>query len=115
MKTIYNPGTRSEIIARIDALSPGTPPLWGKMTAYQMVKHCRLWEEMSLGWTTYKRSFLGRIFGQMALRRFVSDDRPLPKNTPTLPSLIVVDEGDIALEKAAWISHLEAYGDRLGP
>jgi hypothetical protein len=114
MKTIHDPQTRAGIIARINALPAGAPPLWGKMTAYQMIKHCRLWEEMSLGQTTYKRVFIGRIFGRMALARFLSDDRPLAKNTPTLPELIIREEGDIASEKAAWIGRLESYGSPRG-
>ena len=115
MKSIHDPRTRAEIIARINALKPETAALWGKMTAYQMVKHCRLWEEMSLGRKKYKRGFVGFVFGRMALGRFLSDERPLPKNTPTLPDLIIRDEGDIAAEKAAWIEQLESYGDTPGP
>ncbi|TDX02103.1 DUF1569 domain-containing protein [Dinghuibacter silviterrae] len=115
MKTIYDPQTCAGVIARIEALEPGTTPLWGKMTAYQMVKHCRLWEEMSLGRTTYPRAFIGRIVGRLALARVLSDDRPLDRNTPTLPALIIREEGDIAQEKAAWIACLRSYGDKPGP
>ena len=115
MKSINDPRVRAEVIARINALPPGTTPLWGKMTLYQVLKHCRLWEEMALGRTRYKRNFLGWIFGRMALGRFITDDRPLPRNSPTLPELIIRDDGDIALEKAAWIARLESYGDQPGP
>jgi len=115
MKSIYDQHIRAGIIARVNALTPGTAPLWGKMNLYQMVKHCRLWEEMSLGRTTYKRNFLGRVFGRIALARLISDERPLAKNTPTIPELIIRDQGDIAVEKAAWIALLESYGAKPGP
>jgi hypothetical protein len=116
MKSIYDTQTRAEVAARINALRPGTAPLWGKMNLYQMLKHCRLWEDLSLGRVTYRRGWQGRLFGRMALGRFLSDDRPLPKNTPTLPELIIREEGgDIASEKAGWIAKLESYGDKPGP
>ena len=115
MKSIYDPATRAEVIARIQALAADVTPRWGKMNAYQMVKHCRLWEELSLGRTRDKRTLMGRIFGRIALGRFLSDARPLPKNTPTLPSLVIRDQGDISAEKTAWIKHLQSYGDRPGP
>jgi hypothetical protein len=115
MKSIYDPQIRAEVIARIKALKPEANHLWGKMNAYQMVKHCRLWEELSLGRATYKRVFSGRIFGRMALARFVSDDRPLPKNSPTIPALVIRDHGDIEKEKADWIRMLESYGEKPGP
>lgn len=108
MKTINNPGDRSAIIARIEALMPAHAPLWGKMTAPQMVRHCRLWEELALGQTVYPRAFIGYIFGRMAKSRVLTDDRPLPRNSPTLPALVVRSEVDVEREKAAWIALLES-------
>ncbi|HTJ12383.1 MAG TPA: hypothetical protein VL547_10180 [Dinghuibacter sp.] len=106
MKNIDDPFVRAAIISRIESFTPDRQPLWGKMTAPQMLRHCRLWEELALGRTVYPRAFIGRIFGRMAKARFISDDRPLPRNSPTLPGLIVRSDVDVVAEKAAWITML---------
>jgi len=48
-------------------LNENSRALWGKMTVYQMVKHCALWEEMLSGEKKVKRMFLGRLFGKAAI------------------------------------------------
>ena len=39
MKTLLNPRNQEEIIARLQAVRPTSPRLWGNMTAHQMVCH----------------------------------------------------------------------------
>ena len=65
MKTIFDKPTREEIINRVSALNQNSTPQWGKMTVYQMLKHCIKWEDMLLNKTQYKQSFMGRIFGKI--------------------------------------------------
>lgn len=64
MRTIFDNATSEELIDRINKVDAGTSPEWGKMNAYQMIKHCRLWEDMILGTLPTKRVFIGRIFGK---------------------------------------------------
>ena len=110
MKTIFDKGTKTELINRIDSLKENTPSTWGKMNAYQMVKHCRLWEEMMQSKINLKRAFLGRIFGRIALKTVVGNTNPLKRNTPTIPSLIINERvGEFDIEKKGWISNIEKY------
>jgi len=77
---------------------------------YQMLKHCVLCEEMYLGKRTYKRAFIGRLFGRIGLKRLLKEDQPLQQNAPTGRAFIVTEtNGDIAAEKAKWIALIEAY------
>ena len=39
VKTLLNPKDKDEIIARLQAVCPHSPRLWGKMSAHQMVCH----------------------------------------------------------------------------
>jgi hypothetical protein len=78
------------------------------MTAPQMLRHCRLWEEMAVGRKTYKRVFIGRIFGRMALKKFIDSARELPRNSSTIPDLIIRTDVDPGAEKAAWIDLLQS-------
>jgi len=102
MKTIHDEATRNELISRINKLNSNSKPLWGKMTPYQMVKHCTKWEEMHLGKQVYKRSFLGRLFGKMALKDMLKDE-PMKPNLPTVPSFSVKTDGDVEAEKQKWL------------
>ena len=68
MKTISDKATRDELIQRIQRLNAQATAQWGKMNVYQMVRHCSLWEDLMLGKRTYKRSFIGFLFGKIALK-----------------------------------------------
>jgi len=41
-KTILNPEVVDEVIERAKKLKAGNPPLWGKMTASEMLSHCNM-------------------------------------------------------------------------
>jgi hypothetical protein len=115
MKTIFDTTTREELIRRISTLNENSTAQWGKMNVSQMLKHCTLTEEMYLGKKHYKRAFIGRLFGKIALKRVLKDENPLTRNTPTLPELRITANGDIAAEKGKWIGLLEEYGHLSEP
>lgn len=108
MKTIFDKTTREELISRINTLNENSKAQWGKMTVYQMVKHCSRWEEMALGKRVYKQVLIGRLFGKMALKDFLKD-KPIRHNSPTMPDLRITDNGDVELEKIKWLNILEEY------
>ncbi|WPV00376.1 DUF1569 domain-containing protein [Mucilaginibacter sp. cycad4] len=111
MKTIFDKETRDGLISRINLLDENSKPQWGKMNVYQMLKHCTLSEEMYLGIKTYKRTFIGRLFGKVALNGMLRDDSPLGKNAPTVPHCKVTEQnGDVAAQKKQWIELVEEYG-----
>jgi hypothetical protein len=116
MKTVFEKPTRDELIARINKLDKNSLPQWGKMDIAQMIKHCRLWEEMISGELKCKRSFAGRLVGQMVLKAFLKDERPLGRNTPTAPELKVGEtNGVITAEKARWIDMIEKNAQFSNP
>ena len=108
MKSIFNQSTRVEIKNRIQSLSADNTAQWGKMNVSQMMRHCTKWDEMALGKTVYKQSFLGRLFGKMALKDIMKDE-PMKKNMPTVPSFKVKEEVNIAEEKIKWIKLIDEY------
>lgn len=109
MKTVFDQATRDELIQRIKSLDENSTPQWGKMTVYQMLKHCTLWENMVAGKQQYKRVFIGRLFGKLALKNELKEDSQIRRNSPTIPELLVKEEGDVAAEKTKWIALIEAY------
>ena len=109
MKTIFDQKTKNELIGRINMLSEESKAQWGRMNVYQMVKHCRLWDEMILGRKKYKQVFIGRLFGKMALKSVLKDESPLRRNTPTIPDLRITENGNVSLERVKWIALIEEY------
>jgi hypothetical protein len=109
MKTIFEKATIDELINRISTLSENSEAQWGKMNVSQMLKHCTQFEEMSLGKKKYKQSFLGKLFGKVALKDILKD-APLKKNLPTVPSFKVKDDGlDVTAGKRKWIDLIKGY------
>jgi hypothetical protein len=108
MKTIFDKSTRDELIKRIDSLNENSIAQWGKMNVSQMLRHCTRWDEMALGKTKYKQSFLGKLFGKTALRDMMKDE-PMKKNLPTVPSFKIKNNTDVAAEKRKWIQLLQEY------
>lgn len=116
MKSIFDKTTSHELIKRINTLSENSIAQWGKMNVYQMVQHCRLWEEMMQNKQNLKRMFIGKFFGRMALKTVLKDDKPLKRSTPTIPSLVINETtGNIALEKTKWIANIEQYANFYNP
>lgn len=109
MKSIYDKTVREELISRIHQLPENSHARWGKMTLYQMLKHCSLWEEMALGKKRYKQVFIGRIFGKLGLKRVLKDEAPLAKNSPTIPDLVIRENGDTLAQKARWIALIREH------
>jgi len=118
MKTIFNETTRKELTDRIAALDENSTAAWGKMNLFQMVQHCATWDEWILGKKSpvYKQAFIGRIFGKIALRRMIRDEKPLDKNVPTSPGFKIKEKaGDLEAFKRKWISLIEDYAHYSNP
>ena len=118
MKTIFDKITRAELISRISTLNEKSVSVWGKMNIYQMLKHCTIWDEWILGVNkpTYKQEFIGFIFGKMALKAMIKDERPLKRNIPTSTAFKVQEKnGDVESEKKKWITLLEEYEYHSNP
>ena len=108
MKSIFDKTTRDQLINRINALNENSTAQWGKMNVYQMLKHCMAWEEMLIGKKQYKQSFIGRLFGKMALKDMMKD-KPIKQNLPTVPSFKMSGNGDVSTAKAEWINLMKQH------
>ena len=111
MKTVFDNSTREELIARVNSLNENCKAQWGKMNVYQMLNHCTKCDDMILSKVAVKQVFLGRLFGKLALKNVLKNDKPLRKNSPTAPELIIKEKaGDVALQKPEWIKRISEYG-----
>lgn len=110
MKSIFDTSAREELISRIQTLNESSKAKWGKMNIYQMLRHCALCEELYLGHRKHKRAFMGRLFGKIALKNILNENKPFPQSAPTSEAFKVKDSlGDVEAEKKAWIALLREY------
>ncbi|RTE55456.1 DUF1569 domain-containing protein [Arenibacter aquaticus] len=112
MKTIFDKTTRNGLIARIELLHENSAANWGKMNVSQMLKHCTLYDEWLLGKNNpiYKQAFIGKIFGKMALKSMIKDERPLKQNMGTLDELKVTESnGNVSVQKEKWIDLIREF------
>ncbi|AYL98003.1 DUF1569 domain-containing protein [Mucilaginibacter celer] len=116
MKTVFDKAVRDDLINRINSLNENSRAQWGKMSVYQMLKHCTLAEEMYLGKTHYKRTLPGLLFGKIALKSLLKDETPMSRNAPTSKHFIVTETGgSVSAQKHLWIDLMEAYADFSHP
>jgi hypothetical protein len=103
MKSLYDTSTLSEIIARVESLSPDRRARWGTMSVAQMLAHCSL----SLAVVTDKKKvpmrLVGRMFGPLIKAVYVNN-APFIKNSPTHPLFVVRDERDFEKERKEYIA-----------
>lgn len=112
MKSIFDSETRSQLTQRISAITENNTALWGKMNAFQMVRHCTLCEDMMQGKIMIKRVFIGRIIGKMILKKALKEGMPFGKNSPTSTLLkTTTDAGDIEMQKKEWLQRIDGYSD----
>ncbi len=116
MKTVFDKTTRDELITRINTLNENSKAQWGEMNIYQMLKHCTLWQEWILGRKKYKRAFIGRFFGKMALKNVVKDESPMMRNAVTIPEFKIKEtNGDVPSERKKWIALTEEFAHFSNP
>jgi hypothetical protein len=109
MKTVFDDASRRELTGRLDKLTTENRPLWGKMTAPQMVKHCRLWEEMIHENKLFRRPLIGRLIGPMILKKVLQSPE-FRKNSPTIPAMLVTDTGiDLQDERRRLVALVDSY------
>lgn len=109
MENIFDKETIDRFTSRIERIQQDSQAQWGKMNAYQMLKHCTENDRMLQGKKVYKRLFIGRLFGKIALKVSIKDDQVLKKNGATHPELIIKEKGDVEQQKEEWLSLLRDY------
>ncbi|WP_339309175.1 DUF1569 domain-containing protein [Paenibacillus sp. FSL k6-2145] len=98
MKSIFDTINAAEITERMDQLSENSIPKWGTMQVSQMLAHCSAFHDIPLGNAFPPRGLLGRLIGRFAKPMFYND-KPLPHNMSTIPTIIIDDQRQFMAEK----------------
>jgi hypothetical protein len=109
MNTLFGKGAEP-IIQRINNLDPQQQPLWGKMSAAQMLRHCQAPARVALGDLKLKRNLSGILLGSI-IKRFLLRDGPIMRNAPTHPAFRVPEIPDFDAERQRLISLIRRIAD----
>jgi hypothetical protein len=109
MKNLFNQTDVSDIIARIEKLSPDSQRHWGTMSPAQMLAHCRVSLETASGQHVVKPVFfLLRFIGALAKKGALSP-KPFGKNSPTDKSYKISGSLDFEKEKAQLFNAIKKF------
>ena len=98
MKNLFQPDAVSDVISRIDILTPTTQRQWGKMDVSQMMAYCSAALEMACGRLNPPRIFIGRLIGPL-VKPIYTNEKPFSQNSPTDKKLVIADRRDFAREQ----------------
>jgi hypothetical protein len=110
LKNLFDAARVQEVVQRIIRLTPGSAPLWGKMTVSQMLAHCSVGIETATGEKKPPRMGVGRLLGPLVKPLVVGNDKPIRKNSPTAPIFIIKGDPEFETEQARLSSLVENFG-----
>jgi hypothetical protein len=106
MKNIFQPAVTSEIIERINKLTPATAQLWGKMNVAQMLAHCNVSYELVYDDIHPKPGPVMKFILKKLVKNKVVNEKPYPKNNQTAPAFIIKGEREFEKEKVRLIDYI---------
>jgi hypothetical protein len=110
MKSIYNETDRFELIERINMLTPGTLPQWGKMNISGMMAHCTVSVKIALGEIKpdvneeYLR--LGKL-----VKNKIFDYEVFTKELPTSKEFMIKEEGNFDENREILIEYINRFAN----
>jgi hypothetical protein len=102
--SIFNEADYTNIIHRIQKLTPSTQAQWGKMNVAQMLAHCNIVHKQALGLMPVGKSpnFLLRFL----IKRIILSPKQYKPGLPTGRELVMSDTRDFEREKQEMLKYL---------
>ena len=108
MKNIFSESVNSELLDRINKLSSGSKPLWGKMSVSQMLAHCNVTYELVYEEDKHpKPGFFMKLVLKTIVKSTVTGTKPYKQSLRTAPMFLVADDKNFESEKERLITHLK--------
>lgn len=107
---LIQPDVKSEILNRIQKITPESTALWGKMNAAQMLAHLNAQIAVALGEEKLPASLVGKLFGGL-MKKFVLTEKSYSKGLPTTPSFIIKNTPDFQQNKSKLLTAVEKFNN----
>ncbi|MDI9338388.1 MAG: DUF1569 domain-containing protein [Alphaproteobacteria bacterium] len=96
---IYEKSTTSELLNRLNNLTPQHQRLWGKMSVSQMLAHLNVPYLIIKGDIQPKIPFLVKLLFSKSIKKKVVEEKDYEHNLRTGPDFIIKDDKNFELEK----------------
>ena len=106
MKNIFSKEVTTELLNRIDQLTPETRPLWGKMNASQMLAHCNVTYKMAYSESKKTPKGLMKLMMKFIVKPMVVSEKPYKKSMKTAPQFLMTDEKSFQEEKKKLVDYI---------
>ena len=106
IKNIFNSAVTSELVDRINRLTPETQGQWGKMSVGQMLAHCNVSYELIYEDKHPKPNAFMKFVLRNLIKNMVVGEKPYKRNMNTAPAFRMTDPKDFEAEKARLISYI---------
>jgi hypothetical protein len=110
LKSLANATERRELLDRLERLRPEASPLWGRMTAPQMLAHLSDWMLMASGELPIAAKKVVLRFPP--LKQLAIYWLPFPKGVPTARELIARTPSEWNVERASLRERMQSF-DKL--
>ncbi|OIQ28193.1 MAG: hypothetical protein BM564_10235 [Bacteroidetes bacterium MedPE-SWsnd-G2] len=110
MESLFSQETKNKVFNRINQLTPGIKPEWGSMRADQMLTHCQLPLEVSLGYLKLDPNigFLKKLVFKL-FKPALYNDKPFRPNIPTPKEFEIMSSHDFAEERDKLIAVIDQF------
>jgi hypothetical protein len=110
VKNLFDAARADELKERAARLTPDSPRQWGKMNPAQAVAHCALGFQLASGEQQPPRAgFPVRILGLVIKPLALGDDKPMRRNSPTIPVLLISDDCDLVRERERLCAAIDRF------
>jgi hypothetical protein len=106
LPNVFTPEVSTQLIARIQQLSPQTAAKWGKMNVAQMLAHCNVTYEMVYENKHPKPGALMKFILKAMVKNKVVNEEAYPQSGRTAPQFLIVDERDFAQEQKRLMDYI---------
>jgi hypothetical protein len=106
-KSLSNARIRQEMLERLERLTPGATPLWGRMTAPQMLAHLADWLLMAKG--ELPVAAIPSFLRYAPVKQLAIYWLPFPRKVQTAPELILRKPSEWDIEHAAVRRHVQSF------
>lgn len=103
---IFTTAVAENVIQRINQLTPGTTPQWGKMNVSQMLAHCNVTYELVYDNKHPKPGFFMKLVMKTLAKKAVTSETPFKRNGPTASSFLITNEREFETEKKRLTDHI---------
>lgn len=107
IEDMFNPQGKERMLVRINALTPTTKALWGKMSVEQMLAHCNIaYEIVHEPGKHAAPGAIGKFFARVFAKGVVTGDKPYQQGSPTAPIFVIRDPRNFEVEKVRLIAYI---------